>query len=230
VLKDEEVAVSIQALLLALTTVVRPTSIAALFAMLSTPRPRRLLAVYIAVGLIFSAGVGIVVAVALGDPGGLGRSRVTRPVLNVLLGVGLLVYALYIAIRSPKPADGGRMHPAAWMERVTARMSVPAAALTGVLTHLPGVVYLAALNAIAHTSTGPVGQVVQVLIYNGIWFSLPIVALVLSIRRPSASRELLERIGAVTHRYQKPIVSVGLAVIGSYLVVVGLSTLLDAKV
>jgi uncharacterized membrane protein YfcA len=216
--------VSIQALILSLTAIVRPTSLAALFAMLSTGHSRRLLVCYLAAGMSFSVGVGIVVVLVLGGNEGRGRGRTDRPVLDVVLGVCLLAYALLIALRRPQAGEGPR-RPAAWMRRLTADMSPPVAALTGVLTHLPGVVYLAALSAIAGTKATPLGQGVQVFVYNAVWFSLTIVALVLAIYRPSASRDLLERINAVAHRYRRPIVSGCLAAFGAYLVFTGATEL-----
>jgi hypothetical protein len=209
--------VSVQALFLSLTAIVRPTSLAALYAMMSTRRPQRLLVCYLLAGLSFSMCVGVFVVFALGQWSGWGRSRTDHPVLDVVLGCCFLVYALVIAIRRPKTDDVTQPRPGALMGRVTANMSPWVAALTGVMTHLPGLVYLAALNAIASTQVAPVGQVVQVLLYNGVWFSLTIVALVLSVYRPSASRELLDRVSAGAHRYRRPIVSGCFGVLGAYL-------------
>jgi uncharacterized membrane protein YfcA len=219
--------VSIQALFLSLTAIVRPTSLAALFAIMSTRHPRRLLVCYLLAGLSFSVCVGVVVVFALGEWSGWGRSRTDHPVLDVVFGCCFLVYALVIVIRRPKTDDVTPPRPAALMGRVTAKMSPAVAALTGVITHLPGLVYLAALNAIASTQTKPVGQVLQVLLYNAVWFSLTIVALVLSVYRPSASRELLDRVGAGARRYHAPILSGCFGVLGAYLVVVGTSALVD---
>lgn len=188
--------------------------------MLSTAHSRRLLVCYLVAGMSFSVAVGVVVVFVLGGNSGPGRARVDRPLLDMVLGGGLLAYALFVAVRRP-PADEGPRRPAAWMRRLTADMSPQAAALTGVLTHLPGVVYLAALSAIAATQTTPVAQGVQVLVYNVVWFSLTIVALVMAVYRPSASRDLLERISTAGRRYRRPIVSGCLGALGAYLVITG---------
>jgi hypothetical protein len=54
-----------EALVLALSTVIRPTTAAAVFAMLATARPTRLLLAYIITGFAFSAGIGVVVVILL---------------------------------------------------------------------------------------------------------------------------------------------------------------------
>jgi hypothetical protein len=220
--------VSIQAILLSLTAVVRPTSLAALFAILSTAHSRQLLGCYLVAGMSFSVGVGVVVVFALGGNSGPGRQRVDRPLLDIVLGACLLVYALSIALRRPRADGESPQRPAGWMKRLTANMSPPVAALTGVLTHLPGVVYLAALSAIASTKTSPLGQGVQVLVYNVVWFSLTILALVMAVYRPSASRDMLEQINLQARRYRRPIVSGCLAVLGAYLVIDGAVALPNA--
>jgi hypothetical protein len=100
-------------------------------------------------------------------------------------------------------------------------MSPSGAAAAGVLTHLPGLVYLAALNAIASTGSGTADGLLQVLVYNGIWFSLAIVALVLSVYRPTVSREFLERFIAWTRKHLRVILIVSFGALGAYLVAVG---------
>ena len=67
-------------------------------------------------------------------------------------------------------------------------LSPSRAAMAGVLTHLPGLIYLAALNAIVGDARGPLNGIVQVSIYNAIWFSMPIAVLVLSVHHPTVAR------------------------------------------
>jgi hypothetical protein len=64
--------------------------------------------------------------------------------------------------------------------------------------------------------------VVQVVIYNAIWFSLPIVALVMSHYRPALAKERLAVIGAWTRRNQRVLTIVFLVGLGGYLLVIGL--------
>jgi len=217
---------STEALLLALTAVIRPTTLAALFAILSTSRPQRLLVTYLVTGLAFSLAVGMLVVGALRGIDWALSSTTSHPVFDIVLGGAALGYAGAVwagwTLRrdAPGPADGP-----GWMRRRLQRLSARTAAAAGVLTHLPGVVYLAALNAIAADAMGFVDEVFQVALYNAIWFSLPIVALVLAVRRPEISRELLERLRSLALRYQRWIVVVFLIGLGGYLVFTGTADL-----
>jgi hypothetical protein len=218
--------VSPEAVLLALTAVIRPTSAAAVFAMLSSPRPQRLLVAYLVAGLAFSVAVGTLVVVLLG---GLQSTRAStaRPLLDLVLGISALGCAASAWIgwlprsRPRGPVEGDSAEPDSWLRRRLRDLSPSGAAAAGVLTHLPGLVYLAALNAIAATGSGFAGGVLQVVVYNGIWFSLAIVALVLSVYRPTVSREFLERFIAWTREHLRVILIVSFGALGGYLVAVG---------
>ena len=213
---------STEALVLALTGVIRPTSAAAVFAMLSTPRPQRLLVAYLVVGLGFSLAVGTLVVVLLGGLQSTRASSAVRPLLDLVLGT----FALGCAVSAwigwlPRSRPRGSAEPDSWLRRRLTDMSPSGAAAAGVLTHLPGLVYLAALNAIAAGAGGTANGVLQVVVYNGIWFSLAIVALVLSVYRPTVSREILERVISWIREHQRVITIGFFGALGGYLVVVG---------
>jgi hypothetical protein len=92
--------------MLATSTIVRPTSIAAVTAMLSTRRPQPLRKVYVVAGIAFSLGVGFLVVVVLQGFGGLvgagtsahrrGAGR-RRALLAAAAGIGWV----------PRPLGGG---------------------------------------------------------------------------------------------------------------------------
>jgi hypothetical protein len=213
---------STEALVLALTTVIRPTSAAAVFAMLSTPRPQRLLVAYLVAGLGFSLAVGTLVVVLLGGLQSTRTSSAVRPLLDLVLGTCALGCATSAWIGwLPRSRPRGSAEPDSWLRRRLTDMSPSGAATAGVLTHLPGLVYLAALNAIAAGAGGTARGVLQVVVYNGIWFSLAIVALVLSVYRPTVSREFLEWVISWTRRHLQVITVVFCCALGGYLVAVG---------
>ena len=209
-----------EAFALALTTVVRPMSAASVVAMLSTTHPRRLLVAYIVAGLAFSLGVGTVVVVVVQ---GFGPSTETsgRPMFDIVLGAMALAYAAagtfgWLPSRRVVRAPGS-----GWMHRRLQHLTPPVAAAAGVVTHLPGLVYLAALNAIVDDTSRVVDGVVQVAVYNAIWFSLPIAALLLSKYRPVESRQRLEDVGVWIRRHQRVLTLVFLGGLGTYLLVIG---------
>jgi spore maturation protein SpmA len=67
-----------------------------------------------------------------------------------------------------------------------------------------------------------------VLIYNAFWFSLPIVALVMSVYRPSVTRDLLERGTAWARRHERTIIVVFCGILGIYLMWKGIVDLRGA--
>jgi hypothetical protein len=217
--------VSTEALLLALSTVVRPTTLAALFAILATRGPQRLLLAYVTAGVAFTLAVGTLVVLLLA---GLvsGTSSGARPILDLVLGGAALgyagaVWAGWAPRRRERPPDSP-----GWLQRRLASLTPRGAAVAGVLTHLPGLVYLAALNAIAGSTGGhPADGVLQVAVYVAIWFSLPLVALLLYARRPGLPQELLELLGGWSRRHRRVITVLFLGVLGGYLTVAGVADL-----
>src|SRR4051812_30068889 len=217
-----------EALVLALSAVVRPTTATAVIAMLSTGRPQRLLGPYILGGIAFTLTIGVLVVVLLQGLGP-GRSNVQRPVVDIVLGAVSLAYAGAVAVgllgRRVETVTADERGSGSWVRRRLDDMSPSGAATAGGLTHLPGLVYLAALNAIVGSATGALDGVVQVLVYNVIWFSLAIVALVVSVYRPAVSRDGLERVAAWTRGHRRVIIVVCCGALGTYLLVSGISEL-----
>jgi hypothetical protein len=218
---------STEALVLALSTVVRPTSAAAVFAMLSTARPTRLLLAYVVTGFLFSAGVGVAVVVLLGGWTGPDAPDEVRALIAVLLGALSLGYAAGLLLgqierRVPvQPADGPTPAPDSWLGRQLTDLTPARAATAGVLTHLPGLFYLAALNAITNSTASDVSRILQVAAYNAIWFALPIVALVLATHRPAEVQDVLRRLTDWIRCHERPILIIAFGLLGGYLVVKG---------
>jgi len=212
---------SAEALVLALTAVVRPTSAAAVVAMLSTRHPQRLLVAYLVAGLAFSLAVGTLVVVVLGGLHSTRASTAVRPLFDLVLGVCALACAAGAWIGWLPPSRGAAAEQDSWMRRRLRDLSLSRAAAVGVLTHLPGLVYLAALNAIVGTAAGIADGVLQVVVYNAIWFSVAIVALVLSVYRPTVSRDFLEHLASWIRRHLRVIIVGFCGALGGYLVVRG---------
>jgi Sap, sulfolipid-1-addressing protein len=217
----------LQAVILAVASAVRPsTSLAAVYALLVSPRSRPLLAAFIAGGFAASTAVGVLIVAVLHGvelPGG--ESRFVD-VVDVVAGVAALGFASGVRVggmdrvRRQRP----RERPSS-IDRMLRDPSLGVAAAAGVATHIPGLFYLVALNAIAASQPGIGEAIVDVLVYNAIWFSVPIAALLVARQRPGAARELIERVDGWIRRHQDGLLALVFAAVGVYLTAKGVSGL-----
>ncbi len=218
---------SLDALVLALASVARLSTVAAVYAMLSAARPIRLLTAYILAGFVVSTGVGIVLVNLLNDS--IRRrtpDEVPAVIAFILAAVSLGYAAGLLSGRVPAPVRthlGLDSH--SWLGRQLTDMSVPRAALAGVLTHPPGIFYLAALSAITVSTSSNANRVFQVAVYNAIWFALPIAALVLAIRQPVELQDYLQRASEWLWRRQRKIMIAVFGLLGLYLIFRGVAVL-----
>jgi spore maturation protein SpmA len=215
--------VSTLALLLALASAVRPTSLAAVYAILHTERPRRLLLVFDVAGLAVTLAIGFVLVLILRDV--VNPSTSTHAGVSILLALVCFAGALAIRRRPEREQEHDSRES---IRKLTARLrdpSVATVAAAGVLTHFPGIFYLIALNAIIQTDPSLVDGIAQVIVYNAIWFAIPLVALVLAILRPDRTGEIIEAITEWARSHQRTAVPIVLVVLGLYLVAKGVSGL-----
>lgn len=218
---------SVDALVLALASVIRLTSLAAVYAMLSAARPARLPAAYVAAGFAFSAAVGIVLVVVLGVSAGPQGPEDVRAVIAFILAAISLGYAAGRLVEwVPRPrrdATGAASGPGSdsWLGRRLAHLSARRAALVGVLTHLPGVFYLAALSAIVGSTSSDANRIFQVIVYNAIWLAMPMAALAMATRRPVELQDLLLRVTKWIWGRQRAIMITAFSLLGVYLIVRG---------
>jgi Sap, sulfolipid-1-addressing protein len=215
-----------EALVLALGSIIRPRSAAAVYAMLSAERATRLLLAYLVAGLVVSVAIGIGASSLLVPATGAHVTPAARGVLNLVLGTAALGYAAgvlsgMIRRRERRPELSGHSRISRWLTD----LSPPSAAILGVLTHLPGLFYLAALNAIAGSSRSELHAIAQIVVYNAIWFALPAVALAFAAFRPAEVRRLLGQLADALRRREPGIVVVIFAALGAYLVGKGLFAL-----
>jgi hypothetical protein len=215
--------VSPEAVILALASAVRPsTSLAAVYALLSTTRPRVLLAAFAASGFAVSTGIGVLVVAVLHGielPGG--ESRFSD-IVNVVAGGAALGFAHGVRVGGMDRVRRRRTREEpSWVSRTLRAPSVGVAAAAGVATHVPGLFYLVALNAIAAGQPGFAQAVVEVVVYNAIWFSVPFAAIVFARRRPEHAHDLIERVNGWMRRHDQAILALVFAAVGVFLVVKG---------
>ncbi len=199
---------TLEIIFLALANTIRPTSLAAVYAILSTDRPRRLLIAYNAAGLAFTVAFGLLVVWAFNGVNIGSGGDGTESVAEIAAGILLLVFALATLtglIGGPHsedaPRPGGR-----WARLLDQRLTARTAAIAGPVTHLPGLFYLVALNVIVTHRPGVIVGLVEVLIYNAIWFLVPIGALGLCLVAPDLARGLVGSINDWARRHTRSIV------------------------
>jgi hypothetical protein len=221
-----------EALVLGLFSGLRPgTSLAAVLALLRAPAPQRLLLAFTAAGFASSWAIGlVVVGVFHGADVAVGGSSFTA-VLDVAIGAALLGFAAGLHRGWVQPPHRGGSRPSAptsssRFARGLRNPSARVAAVAGIGTHLPGLIYLAALNSIAAERPAPVDVALQVAIYDTLWFLVPITSLVLVVVRPGAAPAYLDAATAWVRGHQGAILVRGSLVLGGYLVVKGTLSLL----
>lgn len=220
---------SLEALALALANAVRPTGIAAVYALLSSSEPRRMLSAFILAGFLWSSAIGIVVVSALGGVNVETGTSTASALIFLVGGVACLGFAAGRAAGrlQAAPRQRGAGEEQSRLTRALKNPNVAVAAGAGVATHMPGLFYLLGLNAIAAPEPGFAEGVVDVLIFNAIWFTAPIASLVLSVRRPEDARRALKGINDWGRRHETAIVTALFAVAGAYFAVKGGANLLD---
>ena len=219
---------TVEIILLALVSTVRPTSLAAVRALLSSPSPRRLMSGYVAAGLVFTIAFGVLVIWAFnGINVGSGTHR-TRGIADIAGGVVVLAFAVSVLtgrIGRTHLGDAPRTDGRRWAALLENRLTLRTAALAGPVTHIPGLFYLIALDVIVADQPKVPGGLAEVLVYNTIWFAIPIVALVLCIIEPEAARDTVGAIDAWVRSHARAIVLVASFGVGAALIVRGALTI-----
>jgi hypothetical protein len=215
--------VIVEMFVLALACAVRPASLAAVYALVSHDARRRLMWAYVLAGLAFTVGFGaIVVGLTHGIHVHSGSSK-TKAVADLAGGIVALGFGIGLATgrisrgrTDDAPRTDGRMKAA--LDR---RLTLRTAALAGPATHVPGLFYLIALNVIVAHNVALTAKTAALLTYNGIWFALPLAALVVCIVRPAMARDLVASVQRWTRAHARTILLATSFAVGAALVVRG---------
>jgi hypothetical protein len=225
-------------LLLALAAAFYPTLLAIVIVVLGRPRPARLLAAYLAGGMLVSLSIGfacVFVLEGVGADEGSESATTAGAIADIVVGVlALCVAAAIHSGRDPRPArlkkkreqepPAGPKKPS-WTQRTIGRDSVKLAFGLGVVLDLPSVWYLIALKDIVNGSYSAVGEVLLVLIFNLIMFALIEVPLIAYLVAPEKAAGIVGRFNAWIRSHARRIMEGVAAVFGVYLVVKGVVAL-----
>ena len=212
--------------LLALASTIRPTSLAAVYALVREPSPQRLLTAYVAAGLAFTVAFGLIIIFAFNGihlRSGTKRTEGIAEIAAGVLAIGLGVGVLSGRVGGRQAEDAPLLH-GRWEGRRTRGITTRTAVLAGPATHIPGLLYLIALDLIVASQPGVTGGLVEVLIYKGVWFALPLGALIVCIIDPSASRRGVEIVHAWVSARMRAIVLTVAFGLGAALVLTGALT------
>jgi len=217
---------TIEIIVLAMASAVRPTSLAAIYALLAQDSRRGLMLAYVIAGLVFTIAFGLVVVYALhgihfssGTDRAKGVAEIVGGVAALLFGLGLLTGRIQRRHAHEAPEARGRMQA-----MLDGRLTTRTAVVAGPATHIPGLFYILALNVIvAHNPRLPKGMF-AVLTYNAVWFALPIVALVLCIVQPAAARDVIGSVERWAREHSREILVWVSLIAGTVLVVRGALT------
>jgi hypothetical protein len=220
--------------LLALAAAVYPTLLAGVVLILTRPRPARLLLAFLLGGMTISIVLGMAIVTALRTSHAVHTPNSTaRPVLDIV--AGLLSLALAWALRSGriselaawrrrKPAKNTR---STWTTRALGRESTLVAFGVGVILNLPGVWYLAALADIAAADYSPPHELLLIVLFNVIMFTLVEVPLVFYAVKPELARRLVDAFSAWVRSHGREIGVLVATTVGVWLIVKGVVTALS---
>ena len=212
---------TLDVIVLALASALRPAGVAALYALLSAEHPRRALIAYMVAGFTFSVAIGVLVVVAFGGAD-IRIGGTVEYLIELLAGTAALGFAAGVAAgRAELPSRGNATGPDSAMAVRLRHPSVRTAAVAGVATHLPGLFYLVALNEIVAHRDEIADGVVAVLVFNAIWFGAAIASVVIFMVRPGAARRALLRASAWARLHSRGVTIAVFAAVGAYLVVSG---------
>lgn len=217
---------TVEVILLALASTIRPTSLAAVYTLLSGASPRRLMTAYVIAGLLFTILFGALVVWAFHGvhvSSGTNRAKGIADIAGGVIVLGFAGLMLTGRVSGPRATDAPRA-PSRWERVLDRHRTLRTAAVAGPATHIPGIFYLVALNVIVAQDLSVSAGLIQILVYNVIWFALAITALAICIVRPSAARTAVEAVTGWTRQHTRTVLLVVSLVVGAALLIHGLLT------
>lgn len=214
----------LEALGFALLAAVNPSALLIGAAYLGSANPRKTVVFYLAGAIIMTAGLGVILLVAI-RAGGLSQigNRTPRYGLRLGLGVAALVAGVVVARREPKaaPATTDASAKQGRMARLISRPSPLTAVIVGILLFYPSAGLIAAVQVIA-TSNDSVGLealgVTLIVLVNVLVIWVP---LLVHLIAPDATTRWLRAFDDWLRAHKRTIVIVGLAAVGVILIVNG---------
>jgi thiol:disulfide interchange protein len=208
---------------LALASIFWPLLITIVVIVLRTAQPVRLLAAFLAGGLLATISVGLALVFSFDGSGLLNNDRGTvDPALNIVVGALAMIAALFVwrldsRPREAKPAKEKRVNTERYLEN--ARLAFLAGLLLNIV---PGLFPIVALKNVAEGNYSAATNVVLVVVFYLVMFVSVEVPLVSYLVAPEPTVRTVQRLNDWLDRNARKIAAAVLAAIGLYLVVRGL--------
>jgi Sap-like sulfolipid-1-addressing protein len=213
----------VQAIPLALAASLYPLGIAALLLLTQAGRPRAKVVVFLAGAIACTLPLGFAVVFALHGAGlELDSKETARYGLRLAIGVLLMLAALAIARRPPRPHDGPSR--VVRLAREGGLRAVFAASI--VLYVLPSPVYLAALQVVGTSKLSTAAMAVWVVIVVALVLITVEVPVLLFLRAPDRTVSRLQAVDAWLSRNGHTLLVAVVGLIGLWVFIDGLAGLL----
>jgi hypothetical protein len=210
--------------LLALASIFWPLLITIVVIVLRTEHPVRLLAAFLAGGLLTTISIGLALVFSFDGSGLTDRDRSTLdPAVNLVVGALAIVVAVAVwrvdtrADAEPEPKEHKRGRTEHYLE--SPRLAFVAGVLLNIL---PGLFPVVALKNIAEGNYSAPVNVVLVVVFYVVMFASVEIPLVAYLVVPDATVRTVQRLNDWLDRNARKVCAVVLAVIGLYLVARGL--------
>jgi hypothetical protein len=210
-------------IVLALASTVRPTSLAAVYALLTHDSRRSFLLAYVVTGLAVTIAFGLLVVYAFhGIHPHFGRDK-SKSIADLIGGAAAVLFGL--AVLTGHVGGKGHDAPAPHVRLDGRHLTLRRSALAGPATHLPGLFYLIALNVIVAHNPRVASGTIAVLTYNAVWYAVPIIALAMCFIQPAAALAVIEAVQRWTRRHSRVLLLTVSFGVGAALLVHGAVTL-----
>jgi Sap, sulfolipid-1-addressing protein len=212
---------------LAFASMVWPTLIGVVVVALASPAPVRLLSFFVSASLLTTIGIGLVVVFVLRGSSLFSGSKPTfGPVVDLVAG-GVALLTAYVVERRRRLSPRPRAKPSlpGWMVTALSH-GAPLVFLLGIVLNVfPGVFPLVALKDIAQLDYSPAASVALIAGFYLIMFMPAEIPLGSYVVVPDRTSAAVAGFNAWLARNTRAIAAVILAVVGAYLIVRGIVSL-----
>jgi len=226
-------------LLLGVASAFWPTLLAIVILSVRAPHPGRLMASFLAAGLLTTVVVGLSVIYALQEsPGTSGAKHSFGPLAQIVVGSLAVLAALALHYRhsrrppevdaeAPQPEVDAEAPRPGWIERMLARGAALAFVAGVVLNIVPGFFPLIALKDIAEMEKGVAETTVIVIGFYLIMFAFIEIPLLGYVFAPARTAREAQRFNTWLDRNAHRLAVGALGIAGTYLIVRGITLLAD---